>query len=553
MGFWITLLLWAGTFAIGQLLRPKPPRRERAKNATLVEIEGITAQEGRVIPVVFGTRLIRSANIGWEGDKSTVAIVQLGVTTGYKYYMGTQYLICLGPVDSIVSVRFNEKPISVGIDGSNNAIIFAKSGGAPWKTATIPSDNYASGGELARAIQDAMILAESGDWRVGYGFEIIAGVNTEIKYKLVGSIAQSGVTFTAFIPPGVYTGASLATKIASVLNVAEAGRGGAQFAAFGCTYDAGTFKFTIELHSYPLPGSYPWDSWTLMVCNSKFLAGYRHDQEQTAVAPTSAIVSDYAVKAKRFVFSYGGTAAALRCTDAGFTAATILGFSVASDKTGLGIAITDSDFVTIFATFTTTTDYLQIDINDPNIFGTEGGLSGRLDTYFGKLTQVASDYLTTKFGSQAPAWPGLCYAVARGMYVGNTNFPKPPSWVVARFPNGLGLTDGAEEIAGDANPAAMVYDLLTDIRWGLGIAAGQIDVASFVAAGVTLKSEAFGLSMILESPEHAKEMIAEILRHVDGLVFTDPTTGLIAMKLVRGGYDLSTAPVVNEDKRSRAR
>lgn len=59
--------------AIGYALTPK--RVPTIKPGT---IDVTTAEEGRVIPVLFGTRLITGANVVWFGDFSAVAIRKKG-------------------------------------------------------------------------------------------------------------------------------------------------------------------------------------------------------------------------------------------------------------------------------------------------------------------------------------------------------------------------------------------------------------------------------------------------------------------------------------------
>lgn len=56
-------------------LRPKP---ETQPPAGLGEIEAPTAEEGREIPVLFGTRDIKGPNVVWFGHLKTVAIRKKG-------------------------------------------------------------------------------------------------------------------------------------------------------------------------------------------------------------------------------------------------------------------------------------------------------------------------------------------------------------------------------------------------------------------------------------------------------------------------------------------
>lgn len=198
-------------------------------------------------------------------------------------------------------------------------------------------------------------------------------------------------------------------------------------------------------------------------------------------------------------------------------------------------------------TAATVGDKLQLTINSPSLFGgndKEGGVSGAMDFYYGTTGQTANDYLQSKLGT-LPAYRGVCYAVWRQLYVGTSPYIKNPGFIVRRCPNGLGLTAGKENISGDANPACMLYEILTDTRWGLGLSLEQINTASFTSAGDALFSESLGLSMILDSASDGASILGEILRHIDGVIYTDPATGLITLKLARADYDPTTLHVFN--------
>jgi hypothetical protein len=56
-------------------LAPKPPE---PKPAALSDIDAPTAEEGRPIPVVFGSVLIRGANVIWFGDLDADPIKKSG-------------------------------------------------------------------------------------------------------------------------------------------------------------------------------------------------------------------------------------------------------------------------------------------------------------------------------------------------------------------------------------------------------------------------------------------------------------------------------------------
>ena len=60
---YFAILIIAAIAAVA--LAPKPPEQ---RPAALTEFEIPTAEEGRPIPVVFGTVLVTSPNVVWYGD-----------------------------------------------------------------------------------------------------------------------------------------------------------------------------------------------------------------------------------------------------------------------------------------------------------------------------------------------------------------------------------------------------------------------------------------------------------------------------------------------------
>lgn len=164
-------------------------------------------------------------------------------------------------------------------------------------------------------------------------------------------------------------------------------------------------------------------------------------------------------------------------------------------------------------------------------------------------TQYASgDFFTIKtlHSQVAPTYRGLCYAVLKQLYVGTSNYLKPPVFIVRRCPNPLGAGSGFN-ISGDANPAYCIYEVLTNVDYGLGIDPSRIDATSFSTAAAALASESLGISMMFDQQASADQLLGEILRHCDGVLYTDPQTGLWTIKLARADYDPTTLPVLTVD------
>lgn len=198
-------------------------------------------------------------------------------------------------------------------------------------------------------------------------------------------------------------------------------------------------------------------------------------------------------------------------------------------------------------------DFTRLKFNSKDLFGGDlqgGGVSGDLDIYHGHPDQVTSDYLETATMGAVSAQRGLIYLVARGMYWGTSGTLPSIDLVLYRFPNGLGLSGGREKIYDgtglDANPACMIWDLLTAPKdyGGAAIDPSLIDRGSLVAMGDALHLEGFGLSGLL-SPGPAREQIDEILRHVDGIRVDDPATGRISFRLLRPDYNIVDLPIVS--------
>ena len=190
--------------------------------------------------------------------------------------------------------------------------------------------------------------------------------------------------------------------------------------------------------------------------------------------------------------------------------------------------------------------------------GYEGGVTGEARAYLGSLTQPVDTLMAAEISSY-PGMAGFSHVV---LSIGGWRTPviPPVEFVVQRCPNTLGLTSGHHQITStwtnpvtgvvttvyDANPAAMVYEILTNTTWGLGMDPALIDSTSFLAAGDELFTEGFGLSMVLEQSGTAADYIREILRHIDGGLTTDTHTGKLILQLIRGGYTVGSLPVLDQ-------
>jgi hypothetical protein len=167
------------------------------------------------------------------------------------------------------------------------------------------------------------------------------------------------------------------------------------------------------------------------------------------------------------------------------------------------------------------------------------------------MDQPASTFLATAAGQNRPvsAYKGVCYVIMKadqsvsfdqdftdfgghtgyhGFLLGSNPTMKSFHLVLSSFPQ-------SAAIGNDANPVWVIYDLLTNAA-ALKIPTAKIDLTSFTNAANTCASEGMGISALLPS-DQAEQHISQIQDHIDARVYSDPTTGLIMIRLIRDDYD----------------
>ena len=191
--------------------------------------------------------------------------------------------------------------------------------------------------------------------------------------------------------------------------------------------------------------------------------------------------------------------------------------------------------------------------NSPNLFGgkkKEGGIQGHVDILFGGDTQPQNDYLLAQGGitsSNLPAFRGVLSVVCRKIYIAAMS-PYPKAWwfKVKRIPEKNWYAATASPRDGSANGAHILRETITNTDWGLGFSASTIENTSWQTAADTLYNEQLGLSLITAKQGSVKDFMKQILRHINGVIYTDRETGLFKLKLIRDDYDIGTVPVFND-------
>ena len=155
----------------------------------------------------------------------------------------------------------------------------------------------------------------------------------------------------------------------------------------------------------------------------------------------------------------------------------------------------------------------------------------------------------------APGYRNVSYIVTDDSYWGNMGRIEPMKWEISRYPDPLVNGNGWEKVPDgngtgkfDANPAYILYELFTNTLYGAAIPNTLADVSSFELAGETLFNEGFGLSIQIDVKATARNTVDEIMKHIGGIYLTDPTTGKLAIRLIRGDFDTNTIPHYTDDQ-----
>lgn len=148
------------------------------------------------------------------------------------------------------------------------------------------------------------------------------------------------------------------------------------------------------------------------------------------------------------------------------------------------------------------------------------------------------------FGKNDPNMPTTTWRVMRR--------PRAPFWMPAdenwhpTERETLVITPVANDDAWRfpaANPAAVIYELMTDPDIGAGYAADEMDLDAYIHAARILSREKLGISGQWTLSGPVKEFVKKICEVIDGVTFTDPVTGLRTIRLLRPDESLMLLPV----------
>jgi len=159
---------------------------------------------------------------------------------------------------------------------------------------------------------------------------------------------------------------------------------------------------------------------------------------------------------------------------------------------------------------------------------------GGVEIAFGEATQVSSPYLNSKLVGVVPAYRGVLGFIFQSFYIGNNPYIKDWEFEISRYFDGL--QPATKQIGVDANPANMIFELLTNQDWGMGYLTADLDIPSFQDSAQTLFDESFGLSMIWTASDTIENFVSSILEHINGSLYLSLDTGQFVLRLIRDDF-----------------
>lgn len=175
-------------------------------------------------------------------------------------------------------------------------------------------------------------------------------------------------------------------------------------------------------------------------------------------------------------------------------------------------------------------------------------VTGTTTYHDGVSYNVATNYAgaITQSGTGTSLFPGYRNQMGMYMHVGLGLSPDVPSfsWEIGALSTGS-ASDMGQSLTNEADPAAILYDLLTS-PWGkLAIPASFVEKSTFQAASLTLFNENHGYSRCIDQAEEADSIIQDVLKQIDGVMYPEPTTGKIELHLVRNDYVVGSLTDIN--------
>jgi hypothetical protein len=164
---------------------------------------------------------------------------------------------------------------------------------------------------------------------------------------------------------------------------------------------------------------------------------------------------------------------------------------------------------------------------------------GKVRVYWGTESQGVDPILAGD-AVDHPAYRGQAYLVFEKLFFGENRTNAPQIEVVAaQWPRPSWLT-ADEAIEDDANPVAVLWDLWTNARYGLGLPEDRLNLPQLNAVAEELATEGVGVSPVITRAMSYRQFLIELCECFDGHPTSDHQ-GRLGLGLVRAPGEVTTA------------
>lgn len=523
---WQLLLLGLALFVLQLILAPKP---QNAKAASLEDFTAPTAEEGRSIPVLFGTKDLKAPNVVWYGDLKKSAILgerRYGIVgpkqiIGYKYYLGMHLGLIHGPADYVLGITAGDKSVFTGKQASGSLYINKPSlfGG---------EDTGGEGG-----IQGTVDI-EMGEPTQGQNSYLAARLDADVP-------AYRGIV--AAVLRRVYIGTSPYLKPWHFLlqRILLKSDGTAQWYSDKARIPCGrtvALIFSVDL------GPEMANEGRLAIVQSAM--NLTLNRLKTKIA-TEGLNLNLSID----VFGSGGTQNGGAFEWPGASEADI---DEAKAKVNAWVADElESDFEEVGAVwgdiFFIRSYNLTEDVQQRiGVMLTAGEPSNTVGAFPTSDQQLNVDLARARMADPLNQSTGFfsgdnkCELYAINVNATNIKYtaqmkneggvPNMTSgWYPQAMFNILDTIETGSPFYYDMNPAHIIRECLTDRIWGMGYNESDIDDASFTAAADALHAESFGLTLLWQREEEINEFVTTVISHIDAYLYTSLDTGKFVLNL----------------------
>ena len=506
-------------YAVASLAVPPSPSTPPRKPAGLGELNVPTAEEGREIPVIFGTVEQRSPNIVWYGDLKTTEVYDGQNLVGHRYYLGMHAILCHAGSQALIALKFDGKTAWQGFadlsseilvqanqlfgghlkeGGVSGYIDFEREGGVGNDYLTRHLDKSNQGIPYFKGVTGVVfkefyfgtspflkkpsfrLRRTRTGWRNDLAAIAVEPPQVLHLYIAIDVSSRMGDNRLARVKTAIKRALDVLYELRYAANITV------RLVAFGSSLNPSQ----VEGDLFGPEGLANLKSW---IDNLSAGSSYNSDYHP-GVLP---LEEDWLKHGPNF---YGYLI--VRTRDM------VQSWQNAKDVKDLLIRWERS-----------IPDDQKAAMGGVNLRAI--GIDSRQWEHLEKMDNTGRGPLTFK-SSETPI--NLAHAIAGD--------------IVNRIEIGM-------------NPAHIIRECLTNINWGMGYSDLDIDDDSFTAAATTLQAERFGLSFIWDKETTIESFIQEVCKHIDATLFVDRETGKFTLKLIRGDYNVADLIHLDETSVSR--